>query len=110
MKNTLTSLAIAGALALGLTGCEKRSPSDVDLAYRLELHQRRNYETYHTENMENEYPKPQDLQFQVRDMNQDGKYELVVSFKDKNYLVKQIGTNELRFVPYEKKIDIVEKP
>lgn len=55
-----------------------------------------------------DYVNPTNIEFQVRDQDQDGKYEFVMAYKGTNYLMKEVSGRPT-LVPFEKKIELIEE-
>lgn len=58
--------------------------------------------------MDTNYPAPQDLEFQLRDMNEDDKQEFTISYSTNDYLLRAEGTNVLKLIPFRKEVRVNE--
>ncbi len=111
-KTRILTSILAGLVAVGGAGCGAPiARTDRDISENLRLKRAGdNSLVYKSENyqMESGYALPQDLEVQVRDMNGNGRFELTVSLGTNDYLVRSDGTNNLRIIPYVKKVAITE--
>lgn len=115
MKDLIQSLKFAGTLALGslILGCPKEDPADIDVKQRLKLVDKSNSGNIDitTNTLESEYVNPSEIEIQLRDQNQNGKFETVLQYHGQGYLMKyDKDKNRAKLVPYEKRIFLKEEP
>jgi|SRR3989344_2708614 len=107
MKRKIQTLTLAGILALAGTGCHQPARSDKNIKVTLTLMPRFNIDGY-LKNMQTGFASPLNIEFQIRDMDEDGKNELTLSYGTNNYLVRTEGTNNLRVIPYVRTTKVTE--
>ncbi len=104
----LTFLGIE-ALTLGIRGCSKHSkpnPEDKDIAHQCCV----NHPGFAKEQLEAGYLELEKITFEIRDLDLNGKYETVLNYNGHHALVKfDEATQRLFMIPYERRIQILEK-